>query len=283
MHSNPFCGTLFELAESSNSQIVLHMKNISKVYKSSNSYNHTVFDGIDLQIKEGEIVTVIGKSGCGKSTLLNIVAGLDKSFTGELLIEGRPVISTGPDRVVIFQENALFPWLNVIQNIEFALREDRVPKELRTEIAINYLNMVGLADFATSNIHQLSGGMKQRVSIARALSLNPKILLMDEPFAALDIHTRQLLHSELLRIHEETKKTILFVTHNIEEAVLLGDRVILLSHSTGKIRREFEVNIARPRNVNHAGLRTIVSEALDELREAHYHSKDQTYATTLSI
>jgi NitT/TauT family transport system ATP-binding protein len=283
MHSNSFCGTLFELAESSNSQIVLHMKNISKAYKSSNSYNHTVFDGIDLQIKEGEIVTVIGKSGCGKSTLLNIVAGLDKSFTGELLIEGRPVNSTGPDRVVIFQENALFPWLNVIQNIEFALREDRVPKELKTEIAMNYLNLVGLADFATSNIHQLSGGMKQRVSIARALSLNPKILLMDEPFAALDIHTRQLLHSELLRIHEETKKTILFVTHNIEEAVLLGDRVILLSHSTGKIRREFEVNIARPRNVDHAGLRTIVLEALDELREAHYHSKDQTYATTLSI
>jgi NitT/TauT family transport system ATP-binding protein len=274
---------LFEAADTSNSKIILHMKNVSKVYESSNSYNHVVFDGIDLQIMEDEIVTVIGKSGCGKSTLLNIIAGLDKSFTGELLIEGRPVLSTGPDRVVIFQENALFPWLNVIQNIEFALREAKGPKELRTEMAMNYLNMVGLADFATANIHELSGGMKQRVSIARALSLNPKILLMDEPFAALDIHTRQLLHSELLRIHEETKKTILFVTHNIEEAVLLGDRVILLSHSTGKIRREFEVSITRPRNVNHTGLRTIVSEALDELREAHYHNKDQTYATTLSI
>jgi NitT/TauT family transport system ATP-binding protein len=265
-----------------NPEFVLEMKNISKMYKSASSYNHTVFDGIDLQIKEGEIVTVIGKSGCGKSTLLNIIAGLDRTFTGDLLIEGRQALSTGPDRVIIFQENALFPWLNVIQNIEFAVREARIPRKLRKEIAMRYLSMVGLADFATTNIHELSGGMKQRVSIARALSINPKILLMDEPFATLDIHTRQLLYSELLRIHEETKKTILFVTHNIEDAVLLGDRVILLSHSTGKIRREFKVNVSRPRNLNDLGVRAIVSEVHDELRDTNYHKKDQAYATTLS-
>jgi NitT/TauT family transport system ATP-binding protein len=265
-----------------NPEFILEMKNISKVYKSAGSYYHTVFDGIDLEIKEGEIVTVIGRSGCGKSTLLNIIAGLDRLFSGELLVEGKLVLSTGSDRAMIFQENALFPWLNVIQNIEFALREAGIIREMRKEIALNYLNMVGLAEFATANVHELSGGMKQRISIARALSLNPKILLMDEPFAALDIHTRQLLYSELLRIHEETKKTILFVTHNIEEAVLLGDRVILLSHSTGKIRREFRVNVSRPRDFNDLGVRAIISEALGELRKEYYHKGDQAYATTLS-
>ena len=141
------------------------MKNILKEYRSFSSLGHMVFDGIDLQIREGEFVTIIGRSGCGKSTLLNIVAGLDKSFSGELLIEGKPVRSTGPDRIVIFQENALFPWLNVVDNIEFGLRQIGVPKKVRTGLAMNYLNMVGLADFANANIHQLSGGMKQRVLV----------------------------------------------------------------------------------------------------------------------
>jgi NitT/TauT family transport system ATP-binding protein len=254
------------------------MKNILKEYRSFSSLGHIVFNGIDLQISEGEFVTIIGKSGCGKSTLLNIVAGLDKSFAGELLVEGKPVQSTGPDRIVIFQENALFPWLNVVDNIEFGLRQAGIPKKVRTAVAMDHLNIVGLADFANANIHHLSGGMKQRVAIARALSLNPKILLMDEPFAALDIHTRQSLCSELLRIHQATKKTILFVTHNVEEAVLLGDRIILLSHSTGKIRREFKIDVARPRNMNHTGLRQIVSEVLDELRESTYYNKEQEYA-----
>jgi NitT/TauT family transport system ATP-binding protein len=258
------------------------MKNISKIYKSPGSYDHTVFDGIDLQIKEGEIVTVIGRSGCGKSTLLNIIAGLDRFFSGELRVEGKLAVSAGSDRALIFQENALFPWLNVIQNIEFALREVGISKPLRKEIALDYLDIVDLTEFATSNIHELSGGMKQRVAIARALALNPKILLMDEPFAALDIHTRQLLYNELLRIHSETKKTILFVTHNIEEAVLLGDRVILLSELNGKIRREFRISVPRPRDLQLSFLKSIVSEVLDELRVMNYHRKDQTYATTLS-
>ena len=237
---------------------------------------------MDLKIREGEFVTIIGKSGCGKSTLLNIVAGLDKSFSGEVIVEGKPMKSTSQDRIVIFQENALFPWLNVVQNIEFSLRQVKIPKE-RRDLAMNYLNMVGLGDFADANVHELSGAMKQRVAIARALSLDPKFLLMDEPFAALDIHTRQSLCSELLRIHYETKKTILFVTHNIDEAVLLGDRVILLSHSAGRIRREFIVNIPRPRDLTHVGIRNIVSEVMNELRESSYRNKDLSYATTISI
>jgi NitT/TauT family transport system ATP-binding protein len=282
MHLDLICQALSG-KEQRSSSIILHIKNISKEYKNSNSITQTIFDGMDLKIREGEFVTIIGKSGCGKSTLLNIVAGLDKSFSGEVIVEGRPVKSTSQDRIVIFQENALFPWLNVVQNIEFSLRQARVPKERRRDLAMNYLNMVGLSDFADANVHELSGGMKQRVSIARALSLDPKFLLMDEPFASLDIHTRQSLCSELLRIHHETKKTILFVTHSIDEAVLLGDRVILLSHSAGKIGREFIVNIPRPRDLNQVAIRNIVSEVMDELRESSYRNKDLSYATTISI
>jgi NitT/TauT family transport system ATP-binding protein len=282
MHLDLICQALSG-KEQRLSPIILHIKNISKEFKSSNSITQTIFDGMDLKIREGEFVTIIGKSGCGKSTLLNIVAGLDKSFSGEVIVEGKPVKSTSQDRIVIFQENALFPWLNVVQNIEFSLRQARIPKERRRDRAMNYLNMLGLSDFADANVHELSGGMKQRVSIARALSLDPKFLLMDEPFAALDIHTRQSLCSELLRIHHETKKTILFVTHNIDEAVLLGDRVILLSHSAGKIRREFIVNIPRPRDLNQVAIRNIVSEVVDELRESSYRNKDLSYATTISI
>lgn len=282
MHLNLICHALSG-KEQRISPIILQIKNISKEYKSSNLITQTIFDGMDLEIREGEFVTIIGKSGCGKSTLLNIVAGLDKSFSGDVIIEGKPVKSTSQDRIVIFQENALFPWLNVVQNIEFSLRQAGIRKERRRDLAINYLNMVGLSDFADANVHELSGGMKQRVAIARALSLDPKFLLMDEPFAALDIHTRQSLCSELLRIHDETKKTILFVTHNIDEAVLLGDRVIILSHSAGKIRKEFVLNIPRPRDLHHAAIRNIVSEVLDELRESSYRNKDPSYATTISI
>jgi NitT/TauT family transport system ATP-binding protein len=282
MHLNLICHALSG-KEQKISPIILQIKNISKEYKSSNLITQTIFDGMDLEIREGEFVTIIGKSGCGKSTLLNIVAGLDKSFSGDVIIEGKPVKSTSQDRIVIFQENALFPWLNVIQNIEFSLSQAGIRKDRRRDLAMNYLNMVGLSDFADANVHELSGGMKQRVAIARALSLDPKFLLMDEPFAALDIHTRQSLCSELLRIHDETKKTILFVTHNIDEAVLVGDRVIILSHSAGKIRKEFVLNIPRPRDLHHAAIRNIVSEVLDELRESSYRNKDPSYATTISI
>ena len=262
-------------------QSILEIRNISKKYKINNSSVQTVLNEVNLKVREGEFITIIGKSGCGKSTLLNIIAGLDRSFTGELLVNDKSINPSNPDRIVIFQENSLFPWLNVIQNIEFALRQAKVLKKFRKNLAMKYLNMVGLSDFAYANIHELSGGMKQRISIARALSLNPRILLMDEPFASLDTHTRQSLQSELLRIHEQTKKTILFVTHNIEEAVLLGDRVILLSNNTGNFQREFIVNVPRPRSLNHSLLRGILSEALNELRK-DYHDKRE-YANPIPI
>jgi NitT/TauT family transport system ATP-binding protein len=278
-----FDNRVLSRAELSNSQTILQIKNISREYKTSDSFTHKVLNGLNLKVRRGEFITIIGKSGCGKSTLLNIVAGLDRSYSGELIIDNKAAHFKNPDRIVIFQENSLFPWLNVVQNIEFGLRQANAPKKLRTAMAMFYLKLVGLSDFAYANIHELSGGMRQRVSIARALSLDPRILLMDEPFAALDMNTRQLLQSELLRIHEQTKKTILFVTHNIEEAVLLGDRVILLSNSTGNIRREFVINISRPRDMSNASLREIVSEVLDELRENHYPNNNQEYASPISI
>ena len=180
-----------------------------------------------MEINQGEFVTIVGPSGCGKSTLLNIIAGMDSSFRGEILINSKP-LSESPytNSMVVFQEDALFPWLTVYQNIEFGLKIAKVPETQRTETITHYIEMVQLKSFAHAFIHQLSGGMKQRITRARALALNPKILLMDEPFAALDIQTRKMLYNEVLKIHQETNKTILFVTHNINEAVALGNELL---------------------------------------------------------
>ncbi|HVP82413.1 MAG TPA: ABC transporter ATP-binding protein, partial [Nitrososphaeraceae archaeon] len=190
---------------------------------------NVVLENVNVQILDGEFVTIIGKSGCGKTTLLNIIAGFENSFGGEILLDGQPIRNISPDRVMLFQESALFPWLTAFQNIDVALKMAKIPKDQREQIIKYYLKIVDLTDYSHSYIHQLSGGMKQRVSLARALALNPKILLMDEPFAALDISIKNSLYKELLELHRKTRKTILFVTHNINEAILLGDRVILMS------------------------------------------------------
>ena len=229
--------------------------------------SHEVLNGVDLKIREGEFVTIVGPSGCGKSTLLNIIAGLDKPDSGSLLIRGtvndtNNALST--KRIMIFQESALFPWLNVQENVEFGLRIAKVHKERRRQIADKYLEMVGLSKFSESLVYQLSGGMKQRVAIARALALEPEVLLMDEPFAALDVQTRDLLHDELVGIHKTTGKTILFVTHNINEAILLGDRVIVLSSVLKDIKKEFQIDIPRPRDPESPELYEIKKQVLRE-------------------
>jgi NitT/TauT family transport system ATP-binding protein len=216
--------------------IMLKLRNVSKVYHGRNDsnntnnnnnarrrflLNHIVLDKFNLDIKEGEFVIIVGPSGCDKSTLLNIVAGVDSVYNGEILIDGKPIsTSTKTDRVIIFQEDALFPWHTVDENIDFGLKIAGLPKNKRREIVIHYIDIVQLTNFACAFVHQLSGGMKQRVAIARALALNSKILLMDEPFAALYVQTRRILYYQLLDIHQETNKTILFVTHNIKEADL---------------------------------------------------------------
>ena len=205
----------------------------------------SVLENVNIQILDGEIVTILGKSGCGKSTLLNLIAGFENSYGGEILLNGKPVKDISPERIMMFQESALFPWLTAFQNVEIALKMAKVPKNQREKVVKHYLEIVGLSDYSNSYIHQLSGGMKQRVSLARALSLNPKILLMDEPFAALDITIKKSLYKELLNLHKKTRKTILFVTHNINEAVLLGDRVIVMSPRLYGIKKEYVIDIPK--------------------------------------
>jgi NitT/TauT family transport system ATP-binding protein len=228
--------------------------------------SYDVLNGVDLKIKEGEFVTIVGPSGCGKSTLFNIIAGLDRPDSGSVLIKG--AVASGntlsTKRIMIFQEGALFPWLNVQDNVEFGLKIAKVPKEKSRQVADRYIEMVGLSKFAESFVYQLSGGMKQRVAIARALALEPEVLLMDEPFAALDVRTRDLLHEELVGIHKTTGKTILFVTHNINEAIVLGDRVIVLSSVLKNIKKEFQIDIPRPRDPETPELHEIKKQILRE-------------------
>jgi NitT/TauT family transport system ATP-binding protein len=228
--------------------------------------SHEVLDGVDLKIREGEFVTIVGPSGCGKSTLLNIIAGLDRPDSGSVLVRGAVASNNAlsTKRIMIFQEGALFPWLNVQDNVEFGLKIAKMPKEMSRQVADKYIEMVGLSKFSESFVHQLSGGMKQRVAIARALAMEPEVLLMDEPFAALDIQTRDLLHEELVGIHKATGKTILFVTHNINEAILLGDRVIVLSSVLKDIKKEFRIDIPRPRDPESQELYEIKKQILRE-------------------
>jgi NitT/TauT family transport system ATP-binding protein len=244
--------------------------NISRNGSSTVLLEHIVLDNLNLRITEGEFVTIVGPSGCGKSTLLNILAGIDTSYTGRILVDGAPIEkSPDTDRIIIFQEGALFPWLTVYENIEFGLKIAKISKEKRREIVMHYIDMVQLTSFAHAFVHQLSGGMKQRVAIARALVLNPKILLMDEPFAALDVQTRRMLYDQLVKIHEKTNKTILFVTHNINEAVALGDRAIIISPKIAGIKKEFKIDLPRPRQLDHPLINSITNAIIEESKEMY--------------
>src|SRR4051812_12939187 len=261
--------------------LMLRLRNIHKEYNSQDNgnqllLNNVILNNLNLHIKEGEFVTIVGPSGCGKSTLLNILAGMDTSYNGEIYIDSKPIKeSPYSDRIVVFQEGALFPWLTVYQNIEFGLKIAKISKDKRRQIILHFIDLVQLSNFTTAFIHQLSGGMKQRVAIARALALNPKILLMDEPFAALDVQTRKMLYTEVLKIHQQTNKTILFVTHNINEAVALGDRVIAMSPKLKNIKKEFIVDIPRPRKIDHPLIESITKEIVAE--------SEDLFSTTTAI
>lgn len=247
----------------------LQIKNLSKQFNALESNRNGLFtavEDINLSINEGEFVCFVGPSGCGKTTLLNILAGLDYPTRGEIILNGKPINKPGSDRIMVFQENALFPWLKVIDNVEFGLKVAGVRKEKRREIAIHYLDTMQLTKFADSYIYQLSGGMKQRVAIARALVNDPEILLMDEPFAALDSQTRDLLSVELQLLWSKTRKTIIFVTHNIMESVCLGNRVIVFTSRPGKIKSEITIDYRRPRLSEDGNLEPFYRQVLEELK-----------------
>jgi NitT/TauT family transport system ATP-binding protein len=247
----------------------LEARNISKYFnavQAGQAQQVGAVRDINLSIEDGQFVCFVGPSGCGKTTLLNILAGLDKPSEGEVILDGRPVSETGPDRIMVFQENALFPWLKVADNVEFGLMVKGIEKSKRNEIAMQYLDMMQLTKFADAYTYQLSGGMKQRVAIARALAIDPEVLMMDEPFAALDSQTRDLLLVELQLIWARTKKTIIFITHNITESVCLGDKVAVFTKRPGTIKKEVSVDYRRPRLPEDDGLRAFQRQVLDELK-----------------
>jgi NitT/TauT family transport system ATP-binding protein len=246
----------------------LAIENVSKSFRGA-SGSVLALDRVSLNVAEAEFVCLVGASGCGKTTLLNIIAGLEKPDSGLVLADGKPVTGPGRERLVMFQEPALFPWLTVLGNVLFGLKlKPNLTSKDRRDVASYYLELVGLSRFERANIHELSGGMKQRVSLARALAPNPRVLLMDEPFAALDALTREQLYGDIQRIWKARRKTIVFVTHNVREAACLGDRVLLFAPHPGRIHEEFTVDLPRPRDINSVDLAayaTRITKALKSL------------------
>lgn len=232
----------------------LVLEHVSKWFRTS-SLHVQALDDVTLRIAEGEFVCLVGPSGCGKSTLLNLIAGLDRPDGGIVQADGQPISGPGPHRLMMFQEAALFPWLTVLGNVLFGLKlVSGLSASERRERAEYFLELVGLKRFMHSNVHELSGGMRQRVALARSLAPNPSVLLMDEPFGALDALTREQLYGDIQRIWSQHRKTIVFVTHNVREAVCLGDRVILFSPNPGRIREEFSIPLPRSRDINSVDL-----------------------------
>jgi NitT/TauT family transport system ATP-binding protein len=225
----------------------LRVENVCLRYESPDRESFLAVDNVSLTVQDGEFVAIVGPSGCGKSSLLFMVNGIAKRTSGVIRLGSAVVAGPSPSRALVFQEFALLPWRSIIRNVEFGLELMGVDKSRRREVAMTNLALVGLAQFENHLPHQLSGGMRQRVGIARALSVQPDILLMDEPFGALDAQTRQVMGTELLRIWERSRTKIIFVTHDIDEAIYLADRIIIMSASPGRIIDEIEVNLPRPR------------------------------------
>jgi NitT/TauT family transport system ATP-binding protein len=240
----------------------IRLRGLGKRYRSRDGGEVAALDGVDLAVESGEFVTIVGPSGCGKSTLLYILAGFLPPTTGQALVDAAPVIGPGVDRGIVFQEYALFPWLTVFQNISYGLEMKGRPRLEREEIARHYIKLIGLEGFERRFPRELSGGMKQRVAIARTLAYEPSILLLDEPFGALDAQTRELMQDELIRLWEATRKTVLMITHDVSEAVYLSQRVLVMSRRPGRIVSEFPVTLDR------GGTReqVILSAAYTELR-----------------
>ena len=229
---------------------MVEIQGVSKIFQKTVKNNSTelkALSNVNLSIRENEFVSIIGPSGCGKTTLLKIIDGLIPCDSGKISINGKQVTAPGPDRAVVFQTFALLPWRTVLANVEFSLELRQIPKEQRTNTARDYLKRVGLADFENHYPHELSGGMQQRAGLARALAVNPMILLMDEPFGSVDAQTRQLLQEELLELWQRERKTVIFITHSMDEAVYLSDRVVVMTPRPGNVAEVLNVPLPRPR------------------------------------
>lgn len=245
----------------------LHVKNVNRNFRLPNGQSVQALQDINLKVNRGEFLCIVGPSGCGKSTLLSLMAGLDKPSSGQILLDGKQISEPAPDLSVIFQELGLFPWLTVRENVEFGLKMRGLPEAERRDRAQSYLRLVQLARFADSYIHQLSGGMKQRVALARSLVLQPGVLFMDEPFAALDAQTRDLLHEELERLWQQTGQTIVFVTHNVREAIRLGNRVVVMTFRPGRVKSIFPVDLSGSRHMEDPALILLARDVMAQLKE----------------
>jgi len=228
--------------------VILRAENVSKTFETKSGERIRAVDSVDLSVGKNDFICIVGPSGCGKSTMLRIISGLEPATTGSVVFREREVKRPGPEIGMVFQEYSLFPWLQVIDNVAAGLEFSGMKKRERWNIAKHYLDVVAMSEFAHAFPHELSGGMRQRVAIARAFANDPEILLMDEPFGSLDAHTRILLQKELLRIWESHRKTVLFVTHSVDEAVYLADRVVIMSARPGRIREVLPVDMERPRS-----------------------------------
>lgn len=249
--------------------IKISLQGVGKCFRTARGEEQATLSQVNLEIAEGEFVCLVGPSGCGKTTLLNLMAGFDKPTEGIVVVDGRPVAGPDPDRILIFQDYGLFPWKTVLENVLFGLQARKsVPGEAR-ERALATLHLVGLQDAAGLHPHELSGGMKQRVAIARALVVEPSILFMDEPFAALDAFTRLHLQDELLRIREEKRPTVVFVTHDLDEAIYLGQRVVLMAPAPGRIQRILQVDLSRPRERTGVDFTRVRKELFEEFQLVH--------------
>ncbi|TWF46505.1 ABC transporter ATP-binding protein [Neorhizobium alkalisoli] len=248
----------------------ISFKNVRKTFDIAGKTAFTALEGLNLDIEDGEFITVVGPSGCGKSTAMNIAAGLTMPTSGQVLVDNAPVKGPGPERGVIFQQYALFPWLTVRENVEFGLQIAGKPKDERRRIADHFIELVGLSDFANSLPKTLSGGMKQRCAIARAYAVNPKILLMDEPFGALDALTRVQLQDQLLAMWSKERRTVMFITHDVDEAVYLASRVVVMAARPGRLHKIVNVDLPYPRTED-MRLSAEFSELRNEVWRSVYH------------